>query len=128
MRRPLAYIPTLLVLIAIAWLSLMENPNLPLQNQCSDKFWHTLMYLGLAAVWSYGALRNAHDRLRHAAEIWSLSWLYGGLMELMQAYCTDTRSGDWGDLGADIAGATLGIAIVWLTYLLWKKKPSTTSH
>ena len=128
MKRPLAYIPTLFVLCAIAWLSLMENPNLPLQHQCSDKFWHTLMYVGLSGVWGYGALRNGHNRLRHAIGIWSLSWLYGGLMELLQAYCTRTRSGDWGDLAADIAGAAIGICIVWTIYMLWKKRPFTTSH
>jgi VanZ family protein len=37
--------------------------------------------------------------------------LLGGLMELVQAYLTTCRSGDWIDFEADAIGAVLGVAI-----------------
>ena len=38
----------------------------------------------------------------------------GGLMELMQAYCTTYRSGEWLDFVADSVGAVLGLLIMLL--------------
>jgi VanZ family protein len=37
--------------------------------------------------------------------------ILGGLVELGQAYCTTTRSGEWLDLIADAVGCTLAIGI-----------------
>jgi VanZ family protein len=37
--------------------------------------------------------------------------LLGGLIELLQAYCTTTRSGEWLDFFADSIGVLLGNAI-----------------
>ena len=37
--------------------------------------------------------------------------LLGGLMELLQAYCTTTRSGEWLDFWADSIGVLLGAVI-----------------
>ena len=37
--------------------------------------------------------------------------LLGGLMELLQAYCTTTRSGEWLDFWADSLGVLLGNAV-----------------
>ena len=71
------------------------------------------MYSGTCSViwWEY--LRH-HD---------SINWckvvllavvgmiLLGGIMELLQAYCTTTRSGEWLDFWADSAGVLLGSAV-----------------
>lgn len=43
--------------------------------------------------------------------------LFGGLMELIQAYCTTCRSGDWLDFYADTFGAFLATI---LSLSLWK--------
>ena len=40
--------------------------------------------------------------------------LYGGLMELLQHYCTLTRSGEWIDLLADFIGALIGVVLVFV--------------
>jgi hypothetical protein len=37
--------------------------------------------------------------------------LLGGLIELLQAYCTTTRSGEWFDFWADSIGVLLGAGI-----------------
>ena len=44
--------------------------------------------------------------------------LLGGLMELLQAYCTTTRSGEWLDFWADSLGVLLGNALGILLHLL----------
>jgi hypothetical protein len=37
--------------------------------------------------------------------------ILGGLVELGQAYCTTTRSGEWLDLAANATGCTIGAVI-----------------
>ena len=102
--------------IALIWvLSLAPFfPETPLDGiEFIDKWTHLVMYGGTCSViwWEY--LRH-HD---------SINWckvvllavvgmiLLGGLMELLQAYCTTTRSGEWLDFWADSAGVLLGSAV-----------------
>jgi hypothetical protein len=42
--------------------------------------------------------------------------LLGGLVELGQAYCTTTRSGEWLDFWADSIGVLLGNLLGWLLH------------
>ena len=44
-----------------------------------------------------------------------------GLLELLQAYCTTYRSGDWLDLAANAIGAALGTAVGLLAALLLRQ-------
>ena len=44
--------------------------------------------------------------------------LLGGLMELLQAYCTTTRSGEWLDFWADTVGVLLGTVVGLLMMVL----------
>ena len=89
-------------------------PETPLDDvQFIDKWTHLVMYGGTCSViwWEY--LRH-HD---------SINWykvvllavvgmiLLGGLIELLQAYCTTTRSGEWFDFWADSIGVLLGAGI-----------------
>lgn len=122
MTRLLRYLPAILVALAVAVLSLMENPDLPLVDRHSDKFWHTVMYVGVAAVFLACLLWDRRRTLPSAALAWTSAVAYGGLMELLQAYCTVSRTGDWLDLLADIAGATIGVLTTLLLYYIVCKK------
>ena len=111
------YIPAGVVAIAIALLSLWEHPTLrPLVLRWSDKTWHTLMYVVQAValllpVLALGGAKRAGLWKRYAWT-WLLTVGYGGLMEVLQATCTRTRTGDWIDLVADIVGASIGLILV----------------
>ena len=111
------YIPAGVVAIAIALLSLWEHPTLPpLVLRWSDKTWHTLMYVvqAMALLLPVAAPGGAKQKglwVRYAGA-WLLTVGYGGLMEVMQATCTRTRTGDWIDLVADIVGASIGLILV----------------
>ena len=53
---------------------------------------------------------------------WLLTVGYGGLMEVLQASCTRTRTGDWIDLVADIIGASIGLILVVIYRALQKAR------
>ena len=89
-------------------------PETPLDDvQFIDKWTHLVMYGGTCSViwWEY--LRT-HDRMdwRKVVLLAIVGMiLLGGLMELLQAYCTTTRSGEWLDFWADSIGVLLGAVI-----------------
>ena len=111
------YVPAVVVAVAIALLSLWEHPTLPpLVLRWSDKTWHTLMYVVQAValllpVLALGGAKRAGLWKRYAWA-WLLTVGYGGLMEVLQANCTRTRTGDWIDFAADIIGAGIGRILV----------------
>jgi len=108
------------VAVVIAVLSLIENPQMPLLGQYGDKFWHTMMYVGLAFVLTGGMLLDKRRSWGYAVGSWAVSMGYGGLMELLQAWCTITRTGDWYDWYADMIGALAGVLLAYIGYWIWK--------
>lgn len=116
-QRYVWYVPAAVVAVAIALLSLWEHPTLPpLVLRWSDKTWHTLMYVvqAVALLLPVAALGGAKQKglwVRYAGA-WVLTVGYGGLMEVLQAMCTRTRTGDWIDFVADIIGASIGLVLV----------------
>lgn len=79
-----------------------------------DKLVHIAMYalLALAIYWES----------RRGWVALAVAIAYGGLIEILQAYCTNgMRSGDWLDWFADIIGASISVSVI----MLIKKK--TTS-
>lgn len=115
------YVPALIVAVVIAVLSLMENPQMPLLEQYGDKFWHTMMYVGLAFMLMGGMLLDKRRSWGYAVGSWVVSTGYGGLMELLQAWCTITRTGDWYDWYADMIGALAGVVSTYIGWWIWKK-------
>ena len=107
--------PFTLVLVAVIWvLCLMPIPENPLSHvSMIDKWTHLVMYGGTSAVLWWEYVRH-HERLC----AWKL-WLFavvgmimmGGVIELVQAYCTTNRSGEWLDFLADSLGVGLGALI-----------------
>lgn len=120
------YIFTILTCVVIAVLSLMPVQELHLENmELSDKWAHTLMYAGLTAVMLFD---TNYEKLKQGMVSLPL-WLviipiaYGGLMEILQAYCTNgNRSGDWLDFIANSIGSVLVYALAWLAVLIKIRK------
>ena len=120
-RYPLSAVCILLIWI----LSLVPFfPETPLDDVAFiDKWTHFVMYGGTCVViwWEY--LRHCkkearRPNLRALAFAMLCMILLGGLMELLQAYATTTRSGEWLDFFADSLGVLLGSGIGWLWYLI----------
>ena len=111
-------------LIAVIFvICLMPVPEVPVDHIPGfDKLVHTGMY-GLLCLVIWG------ERLRYRKQR-PLDWhhclagafvlpiVMSGLIELLQAYATTCRSGDWWDLAAN----TLGVVLVWLFMLVLHKK------
>lgn len=104
-------------LLLVIWaLCFMPVPETPLNEvRLMDKWVHILMYLALGLAISYEYCRTSHQQTNGEKLLvyaWLLPSLMGGLIELLQAYCTGgRRSGDWLDLFADVIGATLAVSI-----------------
>ena len=109
--------------IAIIWILSLTPffPETPLSNVAFiDKWTHFVMYGGTCSVIWFEHLRHCKKEARRP-NLQALFWfafvgmiLLGGIMELLQAYCT-TRSGEWLDFYADTVGVLLGNGIGWLT-------------
>ena len=115
--------PLSLLCILLIWaLSLTPFfPETPFDDvQFIDKWTHLVMYGCTCSViwWEY--LRSHQQinwrRVVLLAVVGMI--LLGGLIELLQAYCTTTRSGEWLDFWADTIGVLLGNAVGLLMLLL----------
>ena len=106
------------IALGIWFLCLIKPPHTELMDfQNSDKVAHSIAYVIFGSVIWLEYLRR-HDRIdwRKILLLPVLGMiLLGGLMELLQAYCTTTRSGEWLDFCADTVGVLLGNGIGWLT-------------
>ena len=103
---------SLLCVLLICVLSLTPFfPETPFDGvQFIDKWTHLVMYGGTCSVIWMEYLRS-HHRIEWCKVILLAlvgMILLGGLMELLQAYCTTTRSGEWLDFWADTVGVLLG--------------------
>jgi len=104
---------TILCVVLIFVLSFFTPPHTPLDNvSFIDKWTHLAMYGGTVAVFWFEYIRAT----RKCDFILSGLWLVmialvipivlGGVIELLQAYCTGgRRSGEWLDWAADSLGA-----------------------
>lgn len=104
--------PFSLICFALIWvLSLMPFfPETPLDDiQFIDKWTHLVMYGGSCGVlWiEYVRSHSVYNRRKLFLLAWLAPILMSGLLELLQEYCTATRSGEWVDLLANATGVTL---------------------
>jgi VanZ family protein len=120
------YYRTIIVSLLILYLSTVSGEKV---NKISfikiphfDKFVHLLMYLTLSITVSYEILRSKEKISVQKALIIIVLFaiLYGGAMELIQAYFTKTRTGDWVDFGFNVIGASLCIPF----FLIYKRNKS----
>lgn len=114
-----------MVLLIVIWaLCFMPIPETPLSHvQLIDKWTHTAMYLGLGLVIAFEYERAHHPQASSRSlfvYVGLLPSLMGGLIELLQAYCTGgRRSGEWLDLFADVVGAVLA-TIIGMLWARWR--------
>ena len=118
------YILTTLVSAVIIVLSTIPIPEqAPLGDvPLIDKWVHMVMYAGLVfMMWIDHVVRNKRT-FSWAARLVMLLYAIalGGAMELVQAYLTTCRSGDWIDFEADAVGALIGKLVC--VGLNWKFK------
>ena len=95
-----------------------------------DKVVHVVMYFALSGMLWVEFLRSSKKR---QAPLWH-AWvgaslcpvLLGGLLELLQGWCTQARNASWLDFGANVLGVMLASIAGWYVYCFWfakKKKP-----
>jgi VanZ family protein len=84
-----------------------------------DKIVHLLMYLSLSSVIAIEIMKNnsEYGLIKALVIAVLISLIYGGLLELVQKYLTQTRSGDWFDRLFDFIGILLSIPLL----LVYKK-------
>lgn len=111
---------TILLTVVITILCTIPVPEVPELDDVPffDKWVHFVMF-GALAVTMYIDRRFARQGTTPlfilSAFLFPSFW--GGLMELVQAYLTTCRSGEWLDFYADTFGALLGTII---SYTTWK--------
>jgi len=123
------YLLSLIVTVAIVVLSTIPIPeDAPLGDvPLIDKWVHMVMYGGLSLMMFADHVLRSKQILTRGFFAWMLFYpiALGGLMELVQAYLTTCRSGDWIDWEADAVGALIVSFILLLLYKsLWKEKHS----
>lgn len=138
------HIFTLLTFLLIAALSLMPAQEFPQTDiQFADKWAHWVMYgfltlvMGIECVLRDEYLRKKastsglHEQAHKSkgTTIWQFLFIaiiasvYGGLMELGQAYLTTSRHGDWLDVYANSFGALCALALLLAYHLLTTQRP-----
>lgn len=110
------YPVSLFIILVVIYLSFFKPPSTEISDIPNlDKVIHICMYFGMSGILWLEFLR-AHRRGRKP--LWH-AWvgamlcpiLFGGLIELLQEYCTTYRGGEWTDFAADAAGAILASLI-----------------
>lgn len=106
----------------ILYLSLFRTISLdaPL-FEGADKLVHFMLYYLLGAALAIDLYRAQVPIKKLFIIAISVATFYGGVIELLQEYYFPPRTGDWLDWIADIAGAIIGVVLVWMT-----KKSSST--
>ena len=104
----------LIVAILLACFPETEMDDVPF----IDKWVHILMYLMLSSsLWIEYLRSHTHiDYPKLCVGAIVLPIVLSGLIELGQAYCTTTRSGDWLDFLANVTGVGLGALLGFTVY------------
>ncbi len=117
---------SLLTVLTIVLLSLLPFPEIKMAEDVplADKWVHMVMYGGLSLMVWIEYLRNGLGFRKDTAILLTLiaPILLGGLMELAQAYLTETRSGDWMDWFADAIGSFICLFIGFGLLKPWLQK------
>ena len=112
-RSHMTYLPAVLLTVGIAIMSLTESTHMP-SVSFNDKLLHGTMYALLAVTWALPLRKLSTFNFHLSTYIICGVTAYGALMEILQRFCTLTRSGEMADLLADFLGAFVGTMIVLL--------------
>lgn len=116
---------TFLLAFAIVLLSLLPVPDvrMTVEVPLMDKWAHMVMY-GVLTLVIWLEYIKAHRQMR-GLRLLLLAFLapiaMGGVLELMQAYLTTCRSGEWLDFVANSIGAVVGAGCGLLASRLWER-------
>ena len=116
---------TFLLAFAIVLLSLLPVPDVrvTVEVPLMDKWAHMVMYGVLTLVIWLEYIR-VHRQMR-GRRLLLMAFLapiaMGGVLELMQAYLTTCRSGEWLDFVANSIGAVVGAGCGLLASRLWER-------
>lgn len=114
------YLLTLLAIAVVLVLCLMPIEDPPLKDvRFIDKWTHIVLFGGICGVLLFEMTLNGHGRRRWMAPLMAGS--LGGVVELLQAYCTACRSGEWLDFVADIVGAFIVYPLALCLLRLYKR-------
>ena len=117
---------TLICIVLICYLSIFLIPPKTALDDVAfiDKWTHLVMYGGTTLV-VWGEYARSHQRA-DVRRLLLWGWLalvaMGGLLELLQAYATTTRQGDWLDFAANTVGVTLGALVGWGVLTVYHKR------
>lgn len=108
---------TMAVAMTIMYVCMIHMPSsastIEIDISNFDKLVHFMMYVALSAA----ACKNFYQQEANFGTLKLYFWgivfpiAFGGLIELMQAYLTTYRTGDWMDLLADSLGAIAAYAV-----------------
>jgi VanZ family protein len=125
------YLFSLIVVVAIFYLSFFTPPQNPLEEISNiDKWVHTCMYGGFCSVVWFEYLRSHRSLCWRRILCWGIvaPIAMSGAIELLQAYCTTTRSGEWMDLAANSLGVLLAAALGYFVLRPWVWRRSTVAQ
>ena len=123
----MAYMPAVLVAAGIAVLSLVEKAHAPAMPM-GDKWSHGIAYCVLSLCLMAALWFNSRTRWHWWLTAVLSCTAYGLLMEVLQRFCTLTRSGEMADLLADFLGALVGVAMVAIFCLVRHLVISSSRH
>ncbi|MEC4112846.1 VanZ family protein [Myroides pelagicus] len=86
-----------------------------------DKIAHFVFYLVFTVLWyNYAAKRRQKiSKVSLTFVIFTLVVVIGGSIELMQYYCTSSRSAEWADFFANCLGSSIGLILCNATIKKW---------
>lgn len=123
----LRYPLSIAIILLVTYLSFFKPPQTELDDVPGiDKLAHTAMYFVMAGLlWLefYRGRRKTNAPMWHAwVGAFFCPLIYGGLVELLQEYCTEYRGGEWLDFAANSSGVILTaiLAVTLLPKLLKK--------
>ena len=108
------YGPSIAVAMTILYISVMPNPpKVDTGISFADKLVHCAMYAALTAVLCYNLYKDYFEFHSLPMLIIAVACpiIFGGLVELTQAYLTTSRSGEWLDFAANSIGVLLSYGI-----------------
>lgn len=106
----------IVVTVAIIYLSLAKLPKTIISVRHIDKFYHSLAYFTLTLSW----LLSFYKKPKSKYLIIILCIILGIVIEILQAYLTIYRTGDY----LDILANTIGVFLAFFIFNLFLKKNS----
>ncbi len=111
-NKTLKYVPAILIALGIAVASLWENPQLPKVIATRDLWIHGVMYAVLALALMIPVAKQFPARALPYIYVCAGTIAYGALIEILQRFCTLSRTGTMADLYADALGALIAVSLV----------------